>query len=74
MNLSTEPVGVEELAREAFRREFVQRLPGQAAQYDMRSQHAALFGGHDSYLYDKARVLGAMREFVAAELQRKGVA
>jgi nucleoside-diphosphate-sugar epimerase len=74
VNFSTEPVGVEELAREAFRREFVQRLPGQAAQYDMRSQHAALFGGHDSYLYDKARVLNAMREFVATELKREGAA
>jgi hypothetical protein len=73
VNFSTEPVGVEELAREAFGREFVQRMP-QAARYDMRSKHAALFGGRDGYLYDKARVLGAMRDFVAAELARKEVA
>jgi len=73
VNLSTEPVGVEELAREAFGREFVQRKPG-AARYDMRSKHAALFGGRDGYLYDKAQVLGAMRNFVATELKRKEVA
>lgn len=72
VNFSTEPVGVEELAREAFDREFVQRQPGPAALYDTRSQHAALFGGRGGYLRDKAQVLGAMREFVTAERAHKG--
>ncbi|EPX60393.1 hypothetical protein D187_001880 [Cystobacter fuscus DSM 2262] len=66
LNLATEPTGVEELAREAFGREFVQRMPGAAPRYDMRSKHAALFGGHHGYLYDRGQVLGAMKDFVAS--------
>jgi len=69
VNFATEPVSVEEVARGAFGREFIQRAP-KPARYDIRSRHAALFGGRGGYLYDKAQVLTAMKAFVSA--QREG--
>lgn len=64
VNLVTEPVSVAEVARAAFGREFTNRPTATAPRYDIRSKHAALFGGRDGYLRDKAAVLRGITEFV----------
>ncbi|WP_224360488.1 NAD-dependent epimerase/dehydratase family protein [Hyalangium versicolor] len=63
VNFTAEPVRVSELAREAFAREFHQPMPG-PARYDLRSKHAALYGGRNGYFYDRGQVLRAMKAFV----------
>lgn len=70
VNFGTEPVSVAEVAREAFGKEFANDPGTPAAKFDMRTKHAAVFGGRDGYLQDKAAVLGELKSFVAAERQR----
>jgi len=65
VNFATEPVAVRELARDVFGREFRNRPSGPPARYDFRSKHAAVFGGANGYLYDRAAVLASLRKFVA---------
>ena len=70
VNFATEPVSVAEAAREAFGIEFANDPGTPAARFDMRSKHAALYGGTAGYLYGKAAVLRDMKAFVAAERMR----
>ena len=68
VNFATEPVSVGEVARHGFGRAFDNRPAGPPPpRYDMRSRHAALFGGRGGYLYDRESVLGAIRDFVRQE-------
>lgn len=65
INFATEPLGVREVAGEAFGIRFENpQPPGPPARYDFRSRHAALYGGQGGYLRDRAQVLEAMRRFV----------
>lgn len=70
VNFATEPVSVGEVAREAFGMEFDNRPASSPARYDFRSRHAALYGGRDGYLQDRARVLAALGAFVRRERAR----
>ncbi len=76
VNFATEPVSVREVAREAFGKEFDNDPGTIPARYDMRTRHAATFGGRDGYLESRAEVLAGVKTFVAtirARL-RQGVA
>ncbi|MBI3465256.1 MAG: NAD(P)-dependent oxidoreductase [Planctomycetes bacterium] len=64
INIATEPVSVEEVARGVFGLEFRQAPHDRPARYDFRSRHAAIYGGNGGYLYTKAAVLDCMRQFV----------
>lgn len=65
INFATEPVTVAAVAREAFAMEFGNRPEGVTpARYDFRSRHAALYGGKNGYLQDRAAVLSNLRDFV----------
>jgi nucleoside-diphosphate-sugar epimerase len=68
IHLATEPVSVEELARDVFGLEFRQAPHDRPASYDFRSMHAALYGGERGYLYSRASVLADMRRFVDHQL------
>ena len=65
VNLVTEPVSVREVAREAFGLELQPATPGAVARYDVRTRHAARFGGADAYLLRRDEVLAGIRRFVA---------
>jgi nucleoside-diphosphate-sugar epimerase len=67
VNFATEPVGVREVAREAFGREFTNSLPPPGPRYDFRTRHARAFGRTGHYLRAKREVLDALKRFVAAE-------
>jgi hypothetical protein len=67
VNFATQPVSVRDVAREAFGIDFTNDPGTPAARYDMRSKHAALFGGRDGYLYSRLQVLGELRQFVEIE-------
>ena len=67
LNLATEPVTTEAVARECFGVEFTNELAAPPGSYDMRTVHAEVFGRTGPYLYSAHEVLGALRDFVAAE-------
>lgn len=66
VNLATEPVSAREVASGVFARE-LQNEQGAPARYDMRTEHAAAFGGRGDYVMDRAAVLAALQAFVTAE-------
>jgi dTDP-4-dehydrorhamnose reductase len=70
VHLPTEPVTVAEVARAAFGIEFDNRVAPTPARYDLRTRHAALFGGEGAYIEDSARVLDGIAAFVARERDR----
>jgi hypothetical protein len=64
VHFPTEPVSVENVAHEAFGMSFTNHLPGTPARYDIRTKHAALFGGVGHYLENKTAELEGIRLFV----------
>lgn len=70
INLPTEPVSIEEVARAAFDIEFGNRPGPTTAAYDVRTRHASLFGRDDGYVESKAGILDAIRRFVQMERAR----
>jgi hypothetical protein len=67
VHCATQPVTVERMAREAFGIHFVNELAQPPASYDLRTRHAAVFGGTAPYLADADETLAAMRRFVNRE-------
>lgn len=67
VHLTAEPVSVADVARQGFGRPFEQVKEGAAARYDLRSCHAALFGGHGPYQYSARETLLAVRAYAQSE-------
>lgn len=67
VHLSAEPISVAEVARDGFGMVFDQQLAGTPARYDLRSRHAAGFGGTGPYLYSKRETLQAIRAYAQSE-------
>lgn len=67
VHLPTEPVSVAEVAHAAFNVEFDNPATASPARYDMRTRHAALFGGEGAYVESAARTLAGITAFVARE-------
>lgn len=63
LNLATEPVRIDELYKYLTGGNFVNEIAAAPPCYDFRSKHAALFGGRNGYLYDKAGVLADIKKF-----------
>lgn len=72
VNFSTEPTRVADVIREGFGIEFSNKLPNAPARYDLRSKHAALFGGKGGYLYDAKQVFAGLKTFVREAQAQKG--
>lgn len=66
LNLSTEPVSMQQVAQQAFGRTLPTREQAHP-RYDFRSKHASSWGGRDGYLYEAAQVLAAMSAWVQVE-------
>lgn len=64
INLATEPVSVADVARDVFGFEFTNATPPPVARYDMRTRHAALYGGADGYIRNRQQVFSAMRDYI----------
>jgi nucleoside-diphosphate-sugar epimerase len=67
VNFATEPVTIGEIAHDAFGIKFNNDTGSPPAKYDMRSVHAAIFGGENGYLYSKKQILQEIRKYVASE-------
>jgi nucleoside-diphosphate-sugar epimerase len=72
VNFATEPVSMRDVAGEAFDIEFDNDTGQAPVRYDMRSQHAGVFGGRDGYLFNRRRVLDELRAFVRREREALG--
>lgn len=72
LNLATEPVRTDEIARYCFDTDFKNEPEGVAAGlYDFRSKHASLFGGSNGYLYSKQQELDDIKAFVKKERTKR---
>lgn len=67
VHLPTEPVSVADVARVGFGREFTNVLAQHPVRYDVRTRHAALFGGEGAYVETAADELARIAAFVANE-------
>lgn len=67
VHLTAEPVSVAEVSAAGFGRPFGNALAGNPAQYDMRSRHAAAFGGAGHYQYSRRESLLAIRAYAQSE-------
>lgn len=68
VHLTAEPVSVAEVSLEAFGRVFEGETAAKPARYDMRSLHAAVFGGTGRYQYSRRESLLAIRAYAQSEL------
>ena len=64
INFATEPTSVTEIARECFKKDFTNITPNSPASYNMKSQHAALYGGSCGYLYNKKTIFRQINQYV----------
>ncbi|HEY7153064.1 MAG TPA: NAD-dependent epimerase/dehydratase family protein [Gemmataceae bacterium] len=64
VHLATQPISMVEVARSAFGMEWNNHLPATPPAYDLRTRHAALYGGAKGYIREKTRVLAELAEFV----------
>lgn len=63
LNITSEPISAEELAKECFHTEFKNDNDKEPAYYDMKSNYAELFGGKNGYLYSKEQVIHQVKQF-----------
>ena len=67
MHLTTEPVPVSEIAKNAFGLDFVNEVAHHPARYDVRTRYASAFGGSGRYLENTEQVVTGVKEFVSRE-------
>ncbi len=67
VHLTAEPVSISEVARSGFNRSFTQVKEGQPMHYDMKTRHAALFGGSGDYQYSQRESMLAIRAYAQSE-------
>lgn len=67
LHLTSEPISVEDVARQGFAMEFEQSVVDAPAKYDMQSMHADLFGLEGKYQYSKRETIQAIRHYAQSE-------
>jgi hypothetical protein len=70
LHLTAEPVSVADVARAGFGREFENHVLSTLPDYDLRTRHAALFGGRGAYQYSARESLLAIRAYAMSEPAR----
>jgi nucleoside-diphosphate-sugar epimerase len=67
VHLTAEPISVGEISAQGFGKPFEQNLGDAPARYDMRTRHAALFGGAWHYQYSARETVQAVRAYRQSE-------
>jgi nucleoside-diphosphate-sugar epimerase len=70
VNISTEPVSVDEIANACFDIQFLNVTEKPPIYYDMRTELGRYFGVESAYLYDKTQVITGIRQFVQEEMRK----
>lgn len=71
VHLATEPVSVADVARVSFGLQFTNEVLPTPPRYDIRSQHAALFGGSGWYVESAKQTLDGIAAYVEHERARR---
>jgi nucleoside-diphosphate-sugar epimerase len=66
LNITSEPLSVQELALHCFNKEFSHTLAHSPADYNIRSRWADLWAGKNGYLYTKDKVLFDLAKYVSS--------
>lgn len=64
LNLATEPVTISEIYRYLTGREFMNEITPSVPEYNFKTIHDHLYGGHNGYIFTKQKVLEDIRKFV----------
>jgi hypothetical protein len=73
-HLPAEPLSIAEVADEGFGLAFDNQLDRAPAAYDLRTRHAAVFGGEGAYAYSRRESLMAIRAYAQSEPRTKPLA
>lgn len=64
LNVSTQPVSVQEIAKEVFSRDFANHDAPGPVHYDIRSKFVDIFRPGRTYMYDKKEIFSGLKKFV----------
>jgi len=67
VHLTAEPISVADVSELGFGKPFYQPTTNQPAIYDMRTRHAAVFGGKGHYQYSQRETIQAVRAYAQSE-------
>lgn len=67
VHLTAEPISVADVSELGFGKPFNQPTANQPAIYDMRTRHAAVFGGKGHYQYSQRETIQAVRAYAQSE-------
>lgn len=67
VHLTAEPISVANLSEQGFGKPFSQPTANKPAIYDLRSRHAAVFGGTGNYQYSQRETIQAVRAYAQSE-------
>ncbi|MBC7489817.1 MAG: NAD(P)-dependent oxidoreductase [Glaciimonas sp.] len=67
VHLTAEPISVAEVSEQGFGKPFDQLEADIPATYDLRTRHAAIFGGTGNYQYSKRETIQAVRAYAQSE-------
>lgn len=67
LHLTAEPIAVSDISLAGFGKPFANSLANPPATYDLRTRHAALFGGAGHYQYSARETVQAVRAYAQSE-------
>ena len=67
VHLTAEPISVAEVSEQGFGKSFDQPQATVPATYDLRTRHAAVFGGAGDYQYSQRETIQAVRAYAQSE-------
>jgi dTDP-4-dehydrorhamnose reductase len=67
VHLTAEPISVAEVSEQGFNKPFDQPRATLPATYDLRTRHAAVFGGSGNYQYSQRETIQAVRAYAQSE-------
>ena len=68
VHLTAEPISVADVSEQGFGKPFSQPTANTPAIYDLRSRHAAVFGGTGNYQYSQRETIQAVRAYAQSDL------
>jgi hypothetical protein len=67
VHLTSEPISVADISRNAFGRIFDNVLSNPLVRYDMRTIHAKIYGATSNYQYSASETINAVRNYAQSE-------
>lgn len=71
IHLTSEPISVQEIAKQCFNIDFKNKLTNEPAIYDFRTEFSHLYGSTSAYQYSKKETLLAIRSYAQSENKKE---